>query len=236
MSDSELSEPTNVPTAAAIEASLTRAVRDIQKSGGDVTINNARRLAEEALDLGEGFLKQTEWKGKSKEIITTAVHEGEEPESRKKVTKPAPGVKAKPAAKAGRKRKSDDDDDEAAAEPQRRRKTKKVESEDKASEPQPESEPEDDKSAFEEAEEEVKPKKKAIKRAAKKPALKRSKKAVERGDSEHEEGVPDVKTNNRKSADKVREGPGAVAGDVCPAAMTRRDFEHRNHPVLAGSS
>lgn len=206
MSDSELSEPTSAPSAAAIEASLKRAVRDIQKSGEDVTINNARKLAEEALDLDEGFLKGAEWKGKSKEIITSAVEQEDEPESPKKPTKPAPKTKAKPSAKKGRKRKSDDDE-EAAMKPQRSRKAARVESEDEASEP--ESEVEDDESAFEE-EEEVKPKKKAARKPAKKPAPRKGKKAAEVVESEDEE----VEPANSKSAPKV-----GCESWKCPAVL-----------------
>lgn len=76
-SDSELSD--NPHDDSKIEQTL----RDIVKAGkiDSVTINNVRTAAEEELGLPQGFFKSTEWKTKSKDIISEAFVCGRPPNS-----------------------------------------------------------------------------------------------------------------------------------------------------------
>lgn len=68
-SDSDLSDA--VPGDLAIE----RALRDVVKSlpVDEITVNAVRTATEEKLGLDQGFLKEGDWKAKSKQIITDAV-------------------------------------------------------------------------------------------------------------------------------------------------------------------
>ncbi|KAJ4303419.1 hypothetical protein N0V90_002313 [Kalmusia sp. IMI 367209] len=132
MSDSE----TDVPSAATISRAIRDTVISIHKSGKDedLTVKRVRARAEQTLGLTNGFLKNDDWKDKSKDLILKAVDQycGDEPEptpSPKKVSKakpkpkvrPEPKQKTKPAASATRgvKRKAP----APAKKPQKRRKT-----------------------------------------------------------------------------------------------------------------
>jgi hypothetical protein len=59
------------PTDKAIAKALAAAVREIYNSPkrDELTVNYARQVAEENLGLESGFLKEEEWKAKSKQII-----------------------------------------------------------------------------------------------------------------------------------------------------------------------
>lgn len=92
MSDSE----TATPSATAISDAIRQVVISIHKSGSDdgLTVNAVRTGAEQKLRVSAGFLKQGNWKEKSKKLIKEAVDKycGDEPAptpSPKKVAKPA---------------------------------------------------------------------------------------------------------------------------------------------------
>jgi hypothetical protein len=132
MSDSGLSSAA-IPAEAEIEECLRRVVRQSLKNDEEITINKARERAEKELGLDEGYFKgDANWKTRSKVIIndTAAEEPVSSPEKPAKpiLKKAAPKPKAKPAAKAGRKRKSDD------APPAKTKRRKKVESEEELSE------------------------------------------------------------------------------------------------------
>lgn len=59
------------PTNQAISAELANVVREIYNSleRDQLTVNYARKVAEEKLRLDDGFLKAGDWKAKSKQII-----------------------------------------------------------------------------------------------------------------------------------------------------------------------
>ena len=59
------------PKKATIEKELADTVRRVYKSSDkdQLTVNFARQAVEKKLKLGDGFLKEGEWKSKSKEII-----------------------------------------------------------------------------------------------------------------------------------------------------------------------
>ena len=66
--------PKTVPDAA-VEKELADAVRRIWKSGekAELTVNLVRQRVEQKLGLDEGYLKDGDWKSKSKRIITNTV-------------------------------------------------------------------------------------------------------------------------------------------------------------------
>lgn len=59
------------PTDKAIVRELANVVRRVYNSTerDQLTVNYARRTVEEKLDLAEGFLKEGDWKAKSKQVI-----------------------------------------------------------------------------------------------------------------------------------------------------------------------
>lgn len=71
MSDSE----TATPSATAISDAIRQVVISIHKSGSDdgLTVNAVRTGAEQKLRVSAGFLKQGNWKEKSKKLIKEAV-------------------------------------------------------------------------------------------------------------------------------------------------------------------
>lgn len=72
MSDSELSDAPAIPSDAELEKSLRATVIKAQKAGEEVTVNDIRKRSARALGLDEAFFStDTQWKGKSKEIIKT---------------------------------------------------------------------------------------------------------------------------------------------------------------------
>ncbi|KJX92881.1 hypothetical protein TI39_contig5817g00009 [Zymoseptoria brevis] len=139
MSDSD---PTSVglPADTEIEDCLRVIVRLGVKNEEEITVNKARQQAEKELGLDDGFLKNdAKWKAKSKSIITDTMQEDDEEDEEPSLESPdkpgaetpeksPPKAKARPAAKAGKKRKSDD----APSARTKRRKT--AESDDEASE------------------------------------------------------------------------------------------------------
>lgn len=71
-----MSDPqAGVPSAAVISDSIRDTVISIHKAGGDddLTVNYVRSGAEKKLRLPAGFLKDGEWKDKSKQWIKDAV-------------------------------------------------------------------------------------------------------------------------------------------------------------------
>jgi len=58
-------------TDKAIAETLADVVRQIYNDpeGAELTVNHARETAEEKLKLEDGFLKEGDWKAKSKKII-----------------------------------------------------------------------------------------------------------------------------------------------------------------------
>ncbi|KAK3055761.1 hypothetical protein LTR09_002995 [Extremus antarcticus] len=87
------------PEDSEIEKVLRRIVRRASDKNEDITFRRIREQAEIALDLDDGFFKNDDaWKGRSKDIITTAV---EEEESKPRTPKPKskePAVKAAQAS------------------------------------------------------------------------------------------------------------------------------------------
>ncbi|SPQ24415.1 9c90a151-a63e-47bc-bc9f-aad2c0871309 [Thermothielavioides terrestris] len=72
---------------------LRTAVRNIYASDerSKLTVNYARQVVEAKLGLGDGFLKEGDWKAKSKQVIFDALQEAEESEAeRAKNTPPSP--------------------------------------------------------------------------------------------------------------------------------------------------
>ncbi len=63
--------PPTQPTDKAIAKQLADVVRQIYNSPkrDDLTVNHARQVAETKLKLDDGFLKEGDWKAKSKQII-----------------------------------------------------------------------------------------------------------------------------------------------------------------------
>ena len=66
--------PTKV-SEKAIEKALSDAVRNVYQSDerGQLSVNYAREVVEEKFGLESGFLKEGNWKAKSKNIILAAV-------------------------------------------------------------------------------------------------------------------------------------------------------------------
>ncbi|KXX80387.1 hypothetical protein MMYC01_203283 [Madurella mycetomatis] len=88
----------NKLTDRAIAAELARVVREIYHGpeSDQLTVNYARQVAEEKLMLDSGFLKEGDWKAKSKQIILDTLNEVEGADSSSVQTTPAA---PKPAAK-----------------------------------------------------------------------------------------------------------------------------------------
>jgi len=62
------------PKASVIEAELAASVRKLFGiDPSNVSVNGVRKDVEDKLDLEEGFLKSSKWKGRSKELITEIV-------------------------------------------------------------------------------------------------------------------------------------------------------------------
>jgi hypothetical protein len=59
------------PADDAVVKELASVVRDVYNGpeSDQLTVNYARQLVEKKLKLGEGFLKEGDWKAKSKQII-----------------------------------------------------------------------------------------------------------------------------------------------------------------------
>ncbi|KAK3313171.1 hypothetical protein B0H66DRAFT_387551 [Apodospora peruviana] len=87
----------------ALEAELAETVRRIYNGPekDQLTVNYARQAVEEKLKLKEGFLKEGDWKAKSKQIIHDVLSEIENaaPESSQIPLPPTPPVKTKPKPK-----------------------------------------------------------------------------------------------------------------------------------------
>lgn len=64
-----------IPTDAAIIKQLRDVVISLHKAGNtdDLTVKRVRTRAEQQLDLSAGFLKSSEWKQKSQDVIVEAV-------------------------------------------------------------------------------------------------------------------------------------------------------------------
>jgi hypothetical protein len=57
-----------------ISSAILQSVQHLFKTDRDgTTVNKVRRMAEEKLGLEDGFLKGSDWKGRSKDIITEEV-------------------------------------------------------------------------------------------------------------------------------------------------------------------
>ncbi|KAK0712576.1 hypothetical protein B0T26DRAFT_741643 [Lasiosphaeria miniovina] len=103
--------PPKKVTDKALAAELERSVRHIYSTDRDnLTVNYTRQFVEKKLNLKDGFLKEGDWKAKSKEMITAALSEvsnvtgasdSEEPPTKK--SKPAT-PKKKQARKASIKK------------------------------------------------------------------------------------------------------------------------------------
>lgn len=176
MSDSELSEPANVPGDDEIEQCLRRVVREHKKKDEDPpSVNQIRDIAANELGFDVALLKGSEWKTRSKDIIHDAFNEEDEPAPEKPKPKPK---KAAPKPKAkGTKRKSDEDEPQK---PKRRKKARKDESDDEASEPEDEEEEESD----------AKPAKKPAKKRATKKTAKKVESEVEDEDDDEKPEEP----------------------------------------------
>lgn len=54
---------------ATIETEIADAVRRIYHGPQELTVNGVREAVEKKLNLGEGFLKDGDWKARSKELV-----------------------------------------------------------------------------------------------------------------------------------------------------------------------
>ena len=176
MSDSELSNSqAPLPDASTIDATLRRIVRDANKKDEEITIRIARTRAESELGLDADFFKNdSEWKDRSKSVISAAA---EEPESPGK-PKPKPKPQKKPATKAsaGKKRQSDETEEKPK---KRARKSPIIESDD-----------------GENVEESPKP----TRTKSRKTAVKKAIDLSDEGDDYEEQVQPKPKPTSKKSA------------------------------------
>lgn len=64
----------SIPSDQALEKALRDATRALLDNGVEITVNKVRTRVEENLDLPERFFNDTpEWKGRSKEVIHSAI-------------------------------------------------------------------------------------------------------------------------------------------------------------------
>ncbi|KAK4096195.1 hypothetical protein N658DRAFT_436629 [Parathielavia hyrcaniae] len=94
-------------TDKAIEKVLADVVRKVYNGPkrDQLTVNYVRQTAEDSLKLGGGFLKEGDWKARSKQIILDTLEKLEAGDTEpSQQAPPTPKTKAKPAPKQGKKR------------------------------------------------------------------------------------------------------------------------------------